>query len=50
MQRIKILAVILVTFFVTFLIATAVTDYFARLNGFYAEGEENSRALGCGEY
>jgi hypothetical protein len=48
-RRIKVLAVLFATFIVTFFIMTAVTDFMARQMGFYAQGEEDSRSLSCGD-
>ena len=45
MQRTKVAVCLAVSFVVSFLAMTAVTDYLARQAGFYDAGEEDSRSF-----
>lgn len=49
MLRIKVTLCLLVTFFVSFIVTTIMTDYFAWKVGFYEQGISDSRCVETGE-
>jgi hypothetical protein len=50
MRKIKITVCLVLSFFISFLAATALTDWMAREAGFYAEGIADSRDVERGEF
>jgi putative effector of murein hydrolase LrgA (UPF0299 family) len=46
MRKIKITVCLVLSFFISFLATTVLTDWLARETGFYSVGEEESRSVG----